>query len=61
MKAKQWMAGLVLGLLSHWALAQWPEKPVRIVVPYPAGAMGDVVSRLLAEELRKFIVARRSS
>ncbi|OGA65477.1 MAG: hypothetical protein A3G81_12685 [Betaproteobacteria bacterium RIFCSPLOWO2_12_FULL_65_14] len=34
------------------AAAEWPDKPVRIVVPYVAGAMGDVVSRLLAEELR---------
>jgi tripartite-type tricarboxylate transporter receptor subunit TctC len=34
------------------ALAQWPERPVRLVVPYGPGAMGDVVSRLLAEELR---------
>lgn len=34
------------------AMAQWPERPVRIVVPYAAGAMGDVVSRLLSEELR---------
>jgi len=34
------------------AAAQWPGKPVHIVVPYVAGAMGDVVSRLLAEELR---------
>jgi tripartite-type tricarboxylate transporter receptor subunit TctC len=42
-----------LFLLLPWAAAaQWPEKPVHIVVPYVAGAMGDVVSRLLAEELR---------
>lgn len=34
------------------ALAQWPDRPVRLVVPYGPGAMGDVVSRLLAEELR---------
>ena len=39
-------------LLPFAALAQYPDKPVRIVVPYVGGAMGDVVSRLLAEELR---------
>lgn len=35
------------------AAAQWPERPVRVVVPYAAGAMGDVISRLLTEELRQ--------
>jgi tripartite-type tricarboxylate transporter receptor subunit TctC len=41
-----------LALLPLTALAQYPDKPVRIIVPYAAGAMGDVVSRVLAEELR---------
>lgn len=43
---------LLLALLPTAAQAQWPEKPVRIVVPYVAGAMGDVLSRFLAEDLR---------
>ncbi|TAK84834.1 MAG: tripartite tricarboxylate transporter substrate binding protein [Betaproteobacteria bacterium] len=44
---------LWLGLFTACAAsAEYPEKPVHIVVPYVAGAMGDVVSRLLAEELR---------
>lgn len=30
----------------------WPSKQVRIVVPYVAGAMGDVVARRLTEGLR---------
>ena len=34
------------------AWAEWPERPIRIVVPYAAGAMGDVLIRLLSEELR---------
>jgi len=34
------------------ALAQFPDRPVRLVVPYVSGAMGDTVSRLLAEEMR---------
>ena len=30
----------------------WPSKQVRVVVPYVAGAMGDVVARRLSEGLR---------
>jgi len=43
---------LLAALLPLTALAQYPDKPVRVVVPYVAGAMGDVLSRMLAEELR---------
>jgi tripartite-type tricarboxylate transporter receptor subunit TctC len=32
--------------------AEWPERAVRIVVPYTAGSMGDVVARLLGENLQ---------
>lgn len=31
--------------MSTPAFAQWPERPIRIVVPYPAGAAGDLVIR----------------
>jgi tripartite-type tricarboxylate transporter receptor subunit TctC len=34
------------------ASAQYPERPIRVVVPYAPGAMGDVVTRLLVEEMR---------
>lgn len=41
---------LLLAALAAPARAQ--DGPVRLIVPYAAGAMGDVVSRVLAEELR---------
>lgn len=43
------LLALVLPLPSA---AQWPDRPVRIIVPYVAGSMGDTVSRLLGENLR---------
>jgi tripartite-type tricarboxylate transporter receptor subunit TctC len=40
-------------LLSSTALAQgtFPTKPVRVVVPYPAGGSSDVLARAMANEL----------
>lgn len=39
-----------------WAQAQaWPAKPVKIVVPFAAGGVTDIVTRLVAEEMRKRI------
>ncbi|MGQ0546321.1 MAG: Bug family tripartite tricarboxylate transporter substrate binding protein [Betaproteobacteria bacterium] len=46
------LAALCALILPAAAFAQWPDRPVRLVVPYGPGAMGDVVSRLLADELR---------
>jgi tripartite-type tricarboxylate transporter receptor subunit TctC len=34
-----------------WAQAPYPNKPIRMVVPYPPGAITDVAARLLAEHL----------
>ena len=49
-------AGVLAGLVpAARALAQaaWPSRPVRIVVPYPAGGVNDVVARMFAEKLRR--------
>jgi tripartite-type tricarboxylate transporter receptor subunit TctC len=39
-------------LASPLAHAAWPEMPIRIVVPYPAGAAGDVIVRQMLPALQ---------
>ena len=48
-------AALAVLLLSFTAVAhaQWPTKPVRFIVPFPAGGSTDLVGRLIAEHLRQ--------
>ena len=33
--------------------AQWPERPIRLIVPFPTGGATDVISRLIAEQAAK--------
>ena len=40
-------------MLAGPASAAWPERPVRIVVPYGPGAMGDLLVRVMADDLRR--------
>ena len=49
------VAGLItLGLmLASAASAQYPEKPIRFIVPYAPGSSPDAISRLLASELSR--------
>ncbi|MGE0800508.1 MAG: tripartite tricarboxylate transporter substrate binding protein [Lautropia sp.] len=66
--------GLTLGLALGFALglgfaapaaAAWPEKPVRMIVPYAAGGPTDIAARLVASRLgerlsQNFVVDNRA-
>jgi tripartite-type tricarboxylate transporter receptor subunit TctC len=50
---------------NSWAQTAWPNKPVRIIVPFTAGGTTDILARAMAPELTKafgqsFIVENRA-
>lgn len=50
---KRCAVGIALGMLGTVALAQaYPNKPIRLIVPWPAGGAADAVGRAVAEGLR---------
>lgn len=45
------LAGAALALAVSGAAAAWPDKPIRMVVPYPPGGPTDVAARLYAQHM----------
>ena len=45
-------AALALAAFGSTALAEYPEKPVTFIVPWPPGDLEDVLTRMIAEELQ---------
>ncbi len=45
------VAGLAAVLALHVQADTWPSKPIRMVVPFPAGGPTDVMTRVLADKL----------
>ncbi len=55
MKKSSLMAGLVgvaLTALASPAFAEYPEKPVSFIVPWPPGDLEDVLTRMIAEDFQ---------
>ena len=50
---RQILAGVVLLMPATARAGDWPERTVRMIVPYVAGAGADTVGRTFAEEIAK--------
>ena len=56
---------LAMTPVASVAQSAWPNKPVRIIVPFPAGGSTDVIARQLAQRLgntlgQQFIVENKA-
>ena len=47
------MGGLLALALSTPAAAQYPNKPITVIVPFAAGGPTDVVTRLVGEHMSR--------
>ena len=49
------LAAILLAAATSYAQAQvdFPSKPIKLIVPFPAGGTSDVMGRMMAEELGK--------
>jgi tripartite-type tricarboxylate transporter receptor subunit TctC len=60
MKSVRLLLSFLFALYAASAGAAWPEKPIKLVVPYPPGGLTDAVARqmgaALAERLKQPVV-----
>jgi tripartite-type tricarboxylate transporter receptor subunit TctC len=49
----RWIACILLGLASFavWAQSTWPQRPVRVIVPFPPGGVTDSIARITVDWL----------
>ena len=59
------LTGLSTTSASAQSTANYPDRPVRVIVPFPAGAVTDIITRLIAQKLsvrlsQQFLVENRT-
>jgi tripartite-type tricarboxylate transporter receptor subunit TctC len=59
------IAGVLLALTTAVAAQDYPTKPVRVIIPFPPGAINDNVGRMIATQLserlgKQFVVDNRA-
>jgi tripartite-type tricarboxylate transporter receptor subunit TctC len=48
---------LMAGSLAAQAQENWPSRPIRVIVPYPAGGIVDIVARAVTEQVGRDLKA----
>jgi tripartite-type tricarboxylate transporter receptor subunit TctC len=57
--------GLGAGAIAHAQEADYPVRPIRVVVPYPAGGLVDLITRIVTERMaarlgQQFVIESRA-
>jgi tripartite-type tricarboxylate transporter receptor subunit TctC len=47
------LAAATISAQSAAGAAEWPDRPIHFIVPFPAGSSSDIVARLVAQRLGK--------
>jgi len=55
MKFARVFAALVLAAIASGAAAQFPNKPIKIIVPFPAGSATDTITRILGNSVSQAV------